>query len=93
MMTIVTERLASDLPLSHEERHSIQELHHLLTRMYMFRMPHYKVAEENVILRQQERGESQEVKGSSGFGLLETKYVLDQTIKCRQITSQALSLG
>jgi hypothetical protein len=92
LMTIVTERLASALPLSYEERRSIQELHHLLTRMYMFRMPHYKVAEDNVILRQRECGEGQEVKGSSGFGLLETKYVLDQTIKCRQITSQALSL-
>jgi hypothetical protein len=54
-------------------------------------MPHYRVAEDNVILRQQEYGEDQEVKGSSGFGLVETKYVLDQTIKCRQITSQALS--
>jgi hypothetical protein len=93
LMTIITDRLASALPLSHEERRSLQELHHLLTKMYTFRMPHYKVAEENVILRQQERGEGQEVKGSSGFGLLETMYVLDQTIKCRQITSQALSLG
>jgi hypothetical protein len=92
-MTMLKDRLASAIPLSHGERRSIQELHHLLTRMYTFRMPHYKVAEENVILRQQERGEGQEVKGSSGFGLLETKYVLDQTIKCRQITSQALSLS
>ncbi len=59
--------------------------------MYTFRMPHYKVAEENVLLRQQEWDRGQEVKGSSGFGLLETKYVLDQTIKYRQITSQALT--
>ena len=93
LMTMLKDRLASAIPLSHAERRSIQELHHLLTRMYTFRMPHYKVAEDNVILRQQERGEGQEVKGSSGFGLLETKYVLDQTIKCRQITSQALSLS
>ena len=93
LMTMLKDRLASAIPLSHGERRSIQELHHLLTRMYTFRMPHYKVAEDNVILRQQERGEGQEVKGSSGFGLLETKYVLDQTIKCRQITSQALSLS
>ncbi len=92
LMTMLKDRLASAIPLSHEERRSIQELHHLLTRIYTFRMPHYKVAEDNVILRQQESGEGQEVKGSSGFGLLETKYVLDQTIKCRQITSQSLSL-
>jgi hypothetical protein len=90
-MTMLKDRLASALPLSYEERCSVQELHHLLTRMYTFRKPHYKVAEDNVILRQQEHGESQEVKGSSGFGLLETKYVLDQTIKCRQITSQVLA--
>ncbi len=91
LMTMLKDRLASAIPLSHEERCSIQELHHLLTRMYTFRMPHYKVAEENVLLRQQEWDGGQEVKGSSGFGLLETKYVLDQTIKCRQITSQALT--
>src|SRR6266567_4208395 len=81
LMTVLKDRLASAIPLSHEERCSIQELHHLLTRMYTFRMPHYKVAEENVLLRQQEWDGGQEVKGSSGFGLLETKYVLDQTIK------------
>ena len=93
LMTVLKERLASAIPLSHEEHRSIQELHHLLTRIYTFRMPHYKVAEDNVLLRQQERGEDQEVKGSSGFGLLETKYVLDQTIKCRQITAQALKMS
>ncbi len=92
LMTMLKERLASAFPLSHEERRSIQDLHHLLTRIYTFRMPHYKVAEDNVILRQQESGGGQEVKGSGGFGLLETKYVLEQTIKCRQITSQAISL-
>ena len=91
LMTVLKDRLASAIPLSHGERRSIQELHHLLTRMYTFRMPHYKVAEENVLLRQQEWDGGQEVKGSSGFGLLETKYVLDQTIKYRQITSQALT--
>ena len=88
LMTILKDRLASAIPLSHEERSSIQELHHLLTKIYTFRMPHYKVAEDNVLLRQQERGESHEVKGSGGFGLPETKYVLDQTVKCRQITAQ-----
>ena len=91
LMTMLKDRLASAISLSHGERRSIQELHHLLTRMYTFRMPHYKVAEENVLLRQQEWDGGQEVKGSSGFGLLETKYVLDQTIKYRQITSQALT--
>jgi hypothetical protein len=88
LITALKDRLASTIPLSHEERHSIQELHLLLTKMYTFRMPHYKVAEENVILRQQEYGADYEAKGSGGFGLPETKYVLDQTIKCRQITSQ-----
>jgi len=92
LITRLKDRLASGIPLSREERRSLQELHHLLTRIYTFRMPHYKVAEENVVLRQQERGEDQEVKGSGGFGLPETKYVLDQTIKCRHITSQALLL-
>lgn len=93
LITLLKDRMASGIPLSHEERMSIQELHRLLTRMYSFRMPHYKVAEENVILRQHEQGAGQEVKGSSGFGLVETKYVLDQTIKCRQITSQALAFN
>jgi len=93
LMTMLKDRLASAIPLTHEERCSIQELHHLLTKIYTFRMPHYKVTEENVMLRQRERGEDQEVKGSGGFGLPETKYMLDQTMKCRQITSQALSLS
>jgi monodechloroaminopyrrolnitrin synthase len=91
LITLLKDHLASGMPFSYEEHMSIQMLHHLLTRMYSFRMPHYRVAEDNVKLRQQEYGEDQEVKGSSGFGLVETKYVLDQTIKCRQITSQALS--
>ena len=78
--------------LRHDERRSIQMLHHFLNRMYAFRMAHYRVAEANVTLRLQESGGDNEVKGSSGFGLLETKYVLDQIILCRQITSQALSL-
>jgi hypothetical protein len=91
LITLLKDRLASGMHFSSEEHMSIQMLHHLLTRMYSFRMPHYRVAEDNVILRQQEYGEDREVKGSSGFGLVETKYVLDQTIKCRQITSQALS--
>jgi len=93
LITLLKDRLAAGIPFSYEEQMSIQELHHLLTRMYSFRMPHYRVAEDNVILRQRERGEGQEVKGSSGFGLVETKYVLDQTMKCRQITSQALSFS
>ena len=91
LITLLKERMALGIPFSHEERTSIQELHRFLTRMYSFRMTHYKVAEENVILRQQEQGAGQEVKGSSGFGIVETKYVLDQTMKCRQITSQALA--
>ena len=92
LMTMLKSRLLSPIPLSQTERSSIQAIHHLLTKMYTFRMPHYKVAEENVILRQLEHGEEQQaVKGSSGFGLPETKYVLDQTIKCRQLTAQALS--
>jgi monodechloroaminopyrrolnitrin synthase len=91
LMTMLKERLATAMPLGNEERRSIQELHHLLTRIYTFRMPHYKIAEENTILRQRENGGTQEVKGSGGFGLLETKYVLDQTIQCRQLTAQALS--
>jgi len=91
LITLLKDRMALGIPLSHEERTSIQELHRFLTRMYSFRMTHYKVAEENVILRQQ--GAGQEVKGSSGFGLVETKYVLDQTIKCRQITFQALAFN
>jgi len=93
LITILKDRLATGIPFSDEEQMSVQELHHLLTSMYSFRMPHYRVAEDNVKLRQRERSEDQEVKGSSGFGLVETKYMLDQTMKCRQITSQALSFG
>ena len=93
LIAILRDCLASGIPFSYEERMSIHEIHHLLTRMYSFRVPHYRVAEDNVILRQHEFGEGQEVKGSSGFGLVETKYVLDQTIKSRQITSQALDFS
>jgi monodechloroaminopyrrolnitrin synthase len=91
LITLLKERLVSGTSLNDAERTSIQELHRFLTRMYSFRMPHYKVAEENVILRQREQGEGQEVKGSGGFGLVETKYVLDQTVLCRQITTRALA--
>lgn len=61
----------------------------LLTKMYSFRMAHYKVAEDNVKLRLKETGGG-EVKGSSGFGINEVKYVLDQTMKSRQLLSQIL---
>lgn len=91
LITILKDRLASGVPFNSAEQTSISALQRLLTRMYSFRMPHYKVAEDNVLLRQQELGEDQEVKGSSGFGLVETKYVLHQTMKCRQVTSQALA--
>jgi monodechloroaminopyrrolnitrin synthase len=91
LITRLSERLACGDPFSQAERLSIQQLHQLLTRMYSFRMPHYKVAEENVILRQRESGAGHEVKGSGGFGLPETRYVLDQTVRCRQITSLALA--
>ncbi len=92
LVSILKNRLTYGPPFSAKERVSIQEIHHLLTKMYSFRMAHYKVAEENVILRQQETAGIKEVKGSSGFGIVETKYVLDQTIKSRQITAEALSL-
>lgn len=92
LISRLKERLASASALSPEESRSIWELHQLLTKIYTFRMPHYKVAEENVILRQREYGEDEEVKGSSGFGLLETKYVLDQTINCRHITYQMVRM-
>ncbi len=91
LITMLKDRLAADKPFSCSERVAIQELHQLLTKLYSFRMPHYRVAQDNVILREKESGAGQVVKGSSGFGLVETKYVLDQTIKCRQITSQALA--
>jgi monodechloroaminopyrrolnitrin synthase len=93
LITLLKERLASGIPLSAAERISIHELHRLITRMYSFRMPHYRVAEDNVLLREREGGEGRDVKGSSGFGLVETKYVLDQTIQCRHITSMALAFG
>jgi hypothetical protein len=92
LLSLLKERKASGNALNREERRSIQEIHQLLTRMYTFRMPHYKVAEENVLLRQRECGAGQEIRGSSGFGLVETKYVLDQTIRSRHITSEMLSL-
>ncbi len=85
----VKERVASGPPLSLEERDSIQELHHLLTKMYSFRMSHYKIAEGSIKLRQQEAQGGKEVKGSSGFGILEAKYMLDHTIRSRQITAHA----
>ncbi len=92
LMTKVKERVVSDSPLSLDERDSIQELHHLLTKMYSFRMLHYKVAEDSIKLRLQETQGGKEVKGSSGFGLPEVKYMLDHTIKSRQITAHALYL-
>ncbi|GHO97353.1 hypothetical protein KSF_074010 [Reticulibacter mediterranei] len=91
LLSLLKERITLGSALNREERRSIQEIHQLLTRMYTFRMPHYKVAEENVLLRQRECGAGQEIRGSSGFGLVETKYVLDQTIRCRHITSEILS--
>jgi len=86
------ERVVSSPPLSLDEQDSIQELHHFLTKMYSFRMSHYKVAEGSIKLRQQETQGDKEVKGSSGFGLLEARYMLDQTIKSLQITDHALHL-
>jgi hypothetical protein len=91
LLSLLRERMELGSALTREERRSIQEIHQLLTRMYTFRMPHYKVAEENVLLRQRECGTGQEIRGSSGFGLVETKYVLDQTIRCRHLTSEMLS--
>jgi hypothetical protein len=91
LFSLLKERMELGSALNREERRSIQEIHQLLTRMYTFRMPHYKVAEENVLLRQRECGTGQEIRGSSGFGLVETKYVLDQTIRCRHLTSEILS--
>jgi hypothetical protein len=90
--SILQERLRSGSPLSSTERESLQALHRFLTKIYSFRMPHYKVAEDNVKLRLQETQGGKEVKGSSGFGLLEVKYVLDQTIKSRKLVAQALLL-
>lgn len=89
LMTLVQELISSGRELCHNERNSLQALQALVTKMYSFRMPHYKVAEDNVILRLRETGG--EVKGSSGFGIKEVKYVLDQTIKCRQLLLQILA--
>ena len=91
LMSILKDRLRATSPSSPAERESIQALHHFLTKVYSFRMAHYKVAEDNVKLRLQETQGDKEVKGSSGFGLLEAKYVLEQTMKSRQITTQILS--
>ncbi len=89
LMTSIGERLSSGRELCEHERNSIQALHSLVTKMYSFRMPHYKVVEDNVKLRLKETGG--EVKGSSGFGIDEVKYVLEQTMKSRQQLSQILS--
>lgn len=89
LMTSIRERLSSGRALCEDERNSTRALHSLLTKMYSFRMPHYKVAEDNVKLRLKETGG--EVKGSSGFGIDEVKYVLDQTMKSRQELSQILT--
>ncbi len=87
LMSRVHERSLLEEPLSENELNSMCALYHLLTRIYSFRMPHYKVAEENVKLRLKETLGA-EVKGSGGFGIDEVKYVLDQTIKSRQTLSQ-----
>jgi hypothetical protein len=91
LLTKVQTRLAEHKPLNAQEQGSIQTLHRLLTLMYSFRMPHYKVALDNVTLRLRERHSCAEVKGSSGFGLAEVKLVLDKTVECRKITTQALA--
>jgi monodechloroaminopyrrolnitrin synthase len=91
LVTLVKDRMTSGRALRADERASIKELHHFLTKLYSFRMPHYKVAEDNVNLRLRETMGEKEVKGSSGFGLAEVKYVLEQTIDARQVTSEALA--
>ncbi len=91
LITLVKDRLTSGDALHMQERTSIKELHRFLTKLYAFRMPHYKVAEENVNLRLRETMGEKEVKGSSGFGLAEVKYVLERTIEARQVTAQALA--
>ena len=83
----IQERFLLDEPLSENERDSLRAIYYILTKIYSFRMPHYKVAEENVKLRLKET-QGVEVKGSGGFGIDEVKYVLDQTIKSRQLISQ-----
>jgi len=90
LITMMKEHCTSISPLHKEERNSIQALNHLVTKLYSFRMPHYKVAEDNVKLRFKEMN-GEEVKGSSGFGIDEVKYVLDQTIKSRQLLAQLLA--
>ncbi len=91
LIALVKDRMTSGGALRADERESIEELHQFLTKIYSFRMPHYKVAEDNVKLRLQETMGEKEVKGSSGFGLAEVKYVLEQTIEARQVTAQALA--
>ncbi|MBV9614798.1 MAG: DUF1864 family protein [Ktedonobacteraceae bacterium] len=88
LITRIKELLTSGRDLYADERNSVRALHSLLTKMYSFRMPHYKVAEDNVKLRLKETGGV--VKGSSGFGIDEVKYVLEQTMKSRQLLSQLL---
>jgi monodechloroaminopyrrolnitrin synthase len=89
LMTCIRELLSSGRDLCKDERNSLHALHTLVTKMYSFRMPHYKVAEDNVKLRLKETGAV--VKGSSGFGIDEVKYVLEQTMKSRQLLSQILA--
>jgi hypothetical protein len=89
LMSRMQKLLISEATLNENERNSVRALYHLLTKIYSFRMPHYKVAEDNVKLRLKETGGA-EVKGSGGFGIDEVKYVLDQTIKSRQLLSQLL---
>jgi monodechloroaminopyrrolnitrin synthase len=91
LIALIRDRMTSGKALQADERESIKELHQFLTRIYTFRMPHYKVAEDNVKLRQKETQGEKEIKGSSGFGLAEVKYVLEQTIEARQVTAQALA--
>jgi hypothetical protein len=90
LMTGIKERFSSGRNVCEDERNSLRALHSLVTKMYSFRMPHYKVAEDNVKLRLKETGG--EAKGSSGFGIDEVKYVLDQTVKSRQVLSQLLAV-
>jgi hypothetical protein len=90
LVTMLQEIATSGRDLCKDERNSVRALHSLLTKMYSFRMPHYKVVEDNVKLRLRETGGG-EVKGSSGFGIDEVKYVLDQTMKSRQLLSQILA--
>jgi len=90
LITMLQDIAMSGRHLCKDERNSVRALHSLLTKMYSFRMPHYKVAEDNVKLRLKETGGG-EVKGSSGFGIDEVKYVLDQTMKKRQLLAQILA--